>query len=143
MIKDAHKYRFDPEFVKKYGNEREGTPLFKLKEDPRVTRVGCFIRKFSIDELPEFYLVFLGRMSLIGPRPHLPEEVAEYKPHQRRVLTIKPGITGLAQISGRADLDFEDEVRLDTYYIEHWSPWLDLTILFRTPFVVLFGHEGG
>jgi len=143
MIKDAHKYRFDPEFVKKYGNEREGTPLFKLKEDPRVTKVGRFIRKFSIDELPEFYLVFLGRMSLIGPRPHLPEEVAEYKPHQRRVLTIKPGITGLAQISGRADLDFEDEVRLDTYYIEHWSPWLDLTILFRTPFVVLFGHEGG
>ncbi|MFA6131936.1 MAG: sugar transferase [Patescibacteria group bacterium] len=143
MIKDAHKYRFDPDFIKKYGNEREGTPLFKLKDDPRITPVGRFIRKFSIDELPEFYLVFFGRMSLIGPRPHLPEEVAEYKPHHRRVLTIKPGITGLAQISGRADLDFEDEVRLDTYYIEHWSPWLDLTILLRTPFVVLFGHEGG
>lgn len=143
MIKDAHKYRFDPAFVKKYGNEREGTPLFKLKDDPRVTRVGRFIRKYSIDELPEFYLVLFGRMSLVGPRPHLPEEVAEYKPHHRRVLTVKPGITGLAQISGRADLDFEDEVRLDTYYIEHWSPWLDLTILFRTPFVVLLGREGG
>jgi len=143
MIKDAHKFRFDPEFVKKYGNEREGTPLFKLKDDPRITPVGRFIRKYSIDELPEFYLVLLGRMSLVGPRPHLPEEVAEYKPHHRRVLAIKPGITGLAQISGRADLDFEDEVRLDTYYIEHWSPWLDLTILLRTPFVVLFGHEGG
>jgi len=138
MVKDAHKFRFDPEFVKKYGNERGGTPLFKLKDDPRVTPVGRFIRKFSIDELPEFYLVFCGRMSLIGPRPHLPEEVAEYKPHHRRVLTIKPGITGLAQISGRADLDFEDEVRLDTYYIEHWSPWLDLVILFKTPLVVIF-----
>lgn len=143
MIKDAHKYRFDPEFVKKYGNEREGTPLFKLKDDPRITRVGRFIRKYSIDELPEFCLVLFGRMSLVGPRPHLPEEVAEYKPRHRRVLTVKPGITGLAQISGRADLDFEDEVRLDTYYIEHWSPWLDLTILFRTPFVVLLGREGG
>lgn len=138
MIKDAHKYRFDPEFIKQHGNEREGTPLFKLKEDPRVTRVGKFIRKFSIDEIPEFYLVLLGRMSLVGPRPHMPEEVAEYKPHQRKVLTIKPGITGMAQISGRADLDFESEVRLDVYYIEHWSPWLDLYILLKTPLVVLF-----
>ncbi|MFH1252978.1 MAG: sugar transferase [Candidatus Uhrbacteria bacterium] len=138
MVKDAHKYRFDPEFIKKYGNEREGTPLFKLKDDPRVTRVGKFIRKFSIDELPEFYLVFFGRMSLVGPRPHLPEEVAQYKRHHRRVLTVKPGITGLAQISGRADLDFEDEVRLDTYYIEHWNPWLDLMVLLKTPLVVIF-----
>ena len=77
-------------------------------------------------------------MSLVGPRPHLPEEVDRYKPEQRKVLTIKPGITGMAQISGRADLDFDDEVRLDTYYIEHWSPWLDLYILLKTPFVVLF-----
>lgn len=143
MVKDAHKYRFDPKFIKKYGNEREGTPLFKLKDDPRVTRVGRFIRKYSVDELPEFFLVLSGRMSLVGPRPHMPEEVAKYKPHHRRVLTIKPGITGLAQISGRADLDFEDEVRLDTYYIEHWSPWLDLTILLRTPFIVFMGREGG
>src|SRR3989339_801375 len=129
MIKDAHKYRFDEAFVKKYGNEREGTPLFKLKDDPRVTRVGKFIRKFSLDEIPEFYLVFIGRMSLVGPRPHLPEEVAQYKPHHKKVLTIKPGITGMAQTSGRAELAFEDEVRLDTYYIEHWSPWLDLYLL--------------
>jgi exopolysaccharide biosynthesis polyprenyl glycosylphosphotransferase len=143
MIKDAHNYRFDPSFVKKYGNERRGTPLFKLKDDPRVTKVGKFIRKFSIDELPEFYLVLFGHMSLVGPRPHLPEEVAQYKRHHRRVMTVKPGITGLAQISGRSDLDFEDEVRLDTYYIEHWSPWLDLTILLKTPLVVVFGHEGG
>jgi len=138
MVKNAHTFRFDPEFIKKYGNERGGTPLFKLKDDPRVTPVGKFIRKFSLDELPEFYLVFLGRMSLVGPRPHLPEEVESYKPQQRKVHTLKPGITGLAQISGRADLDFDDEVRLDMHYIEHWSPWLDLYILLKTPLVVLF-----
>ncbi len=139
MVKDAHKYRFEPEFIKKYGNIREGTPLFKLKDDPRVTRVGRILRKYSLDELPEFYLVLLGRMSLVGPRPHLPEEVATYEPHQRKVLTIKPGISGLAQISGRAELEFEEEVRLDTYYIEHWGPWLDLYILLKTPLVVLKG----
>jgi exopolysaccharide biosynthesis polyprenyl glycosylphosphotransferase len=137
MIKDAHKHRFDPAFIKKHGNERGEGPLFKLKDDPRITKVGSFIRKFSIDEIPEFYLVFLGRMSLVGPRPHLPEEVEQYKPHQRKVMTIKPGITGIAQTSGRQGLDFDDEVRLDTYYIEHWSPWLDLKLLIKTPFVVL------
>jgi len=115
---------------------REG-PLVKIKNDPRVTRVGRFIRQYSIDELPELFLVLYGSMSLVGPRPHLPEEVAQYKDHQRRVLTVKPGITGLAQVSGRADLTFDEEVKLDTYYIENWSPWLDLAILFKTPFVVL------
>jgi len=139
MVKDAHAFRFDPEFIKKYGNMREGSPLFKLKNDPRVTRVGKVIRKFHMDELPELFLVFLGRMSLVGPRPHLPEEVAQYEPHQRKVLTIKPGITGPTQISGRADLDFEEEVRLDTYYIEHWSPWQDLVILLKTPLVAFRG----
>jgi lipopolysaccharide/colanic/teichoic acid biosynthesis glycosyltransferase len=138
MVKDAHKYRFDEEFVKKYGNMREGSPLFKLKEDPRVTPVGKFLRKYSLDELPEFFLVLIGRMSLVGPRPHLPEEVEKYKAHQRKVLTVKPGITGMAQISGRADLDFDDEVRLDMHYIEHWSPWLDLYVLLKTPLVVIF-----
>ncbi|MFA5945620.1 MAG: sugar transferase [Patescibacteria group bacterium] len=138
MIKNAHQLRFDPAFIKKYGNEREGTPLFKLSDDPRVTRVGRFIRTWSLDEIPQFYAVLSGSMSLVGPRPHLPEEVAAYKPGERRVLTIKPGITGLSQISGRATLDFEDEVRLDMYYIENWSPWLDLIILVKTPFAVLF-----
>ena len=138
MVKDAHKFRFDPEFIKKYGNMRDGTPLFKLKDDPRVTRVGRLLRKYSLDELPEFYLVLLGRMSLVGPRPHLPEEVAKYKPMQRKVLTVKPGITGMAQVSGRADLDFEEEVRLDIFYIENWSPLMDLYILLKTPLVVIF-----
>ncbi len=139
MVKDAHKYRFDPEFLKKHGNDRDGTPLFKLENDPRVTPVGKFIRKYSIDEIPEFYLVLLGRMSLVGPRPHMEKEVADYKPEQRKVLTIKPGITGMAQISGRADLDFDEEVQLDIYYIENWSPWLDLVVLLKTPIIVLFG----
>lgn len=116
-------------------------PLVKIKNDPRVTPVGRFIRTWSIDELPEFFLVFFGRMSLVGPRPHLPEEVANYEPHQRRVLAIKPGITGLAQISGRSDLSFDDEVNLDLWYIEHWSLWRDLWILFRTPMAILT-HRG-
>lgn len=138
MVRDAHKLRFDPEFIKKYGNEREGSPLFKLRQDPRVTRIGRLLRTSSLDEIAQFYLVFTGSMSLVGPRPHLPEEVAIYKPEQRRVLTIKPGITGMAQTHGRAGLDFEDEVRLDMYYIENWSPWLDLVILLKTPFAVIF-----
>jgi exopolysaccharide biosynthesis polyprenyl glycosylphosphotransferase len=136
MVENAHAMHLDPKFMKEYGNLREG-PLMKVIKDPRVTPVGRFIRAWSIDELPELFLVLMGNMSLVGPRPHLPEEVARYKPHQRRVLAIKPGITGMAQISGRADLDFEDEVRLDTWYIENWSPSLDLYILLKTPFVVI------
>lgn len=118
-------------------NLRKDSPLVKIKDDPRITRVGKFIRRFSIDELPELFLVLAGKMSLVGPRPHLPEEVAKYKKHHRQVLTLKPGMTGMAQISGRSDLDFEDEVRLDTYYIENWSLKLDLQILLKTPFAVL------
>lgn len=116
---------------------RKNSPLVKIQDDPRVTRIGKFIRKFSIDELPELFLVLKGHMSLVGPRPHLPEEVEKYQPEQRKVLTIKPGITGLAQTSGRSDLDFDEEVRLDMFYIEHWNPWLDLVILLKTPWVVI------
>lgn len=118
------------ELRKKY-NERPG-PLFKMKNDPRVTPVGRFIRKTSLDELAQLFNVIKGDMSLVGPRPHRPEEIARYQKHHRALLRIKPGITGLAAISGRSDLDFEDEVRLDTYYIEHWSLLLDLKILIRT-----------
>jgi len=113
-------------------NIRKGTPLVKIKNDPRITRVGRVLRKTNIDELPQLINVLKGEMSLVGPRPHLPEEVAKYKNHHKFVLTIKPGITGLAQISGRSDLDFEEEIQLDTYYIEHWSIWLDLKIIFKT-----------
>ena len=136
MEKDRHFERYN-ELADK--NIRTG-PLVKTKDDPRVTKVGKFIRKWSIDELPELILVLLGRMSLVGPRPHYPEEVEKYEPGQRRVLTIKPGITGMAQISGRSDLNFADEVRLDTWYIENWSIWMDLYILLKTPLAVI-GHR--
>lgn len=121
-------------------NTRTG-PLVKIKEDPRVTRVGKFIRKYSIDELPQLYNVLIGNMSLVGPRPHLPEEVANYQKHHHFILTIKPGLSGLAQISGRSDLTFEEEVKLDRYYIENWSIFLDIKIIFKTVLVVLKGHK--
>ena len=106
--------------------------MVKIKADPRVTKVGRFIRKTSIDELPSLWNVLKGEMSLVGPRPHLPEEVARYRKHHKFVLTIKPGITGLAQISGRSDLNFEEEVKLDTLYIEQWSLWMDIKIIIKT-----------
>lgn len=120
-------------------NKRKGTPMVKIENDPRITRIGTFLRKFSIDELPQLFNIIKGDMSLVGPRPHLPEEVAQYKKHHKFVFTLKPGMTGMAQVNGRSDLDFEEEVKLDTYYIEHWSLWLDLKIIIRTIFVVLSG----
>lgn len=122
-------------------NIRGDGPMVKIKNDPRVTKVGRVIRRWSIDELPEFFLVFMGNMSLVGPRPHLPEEVAKYEHHHKKVLTIKPGMTGMAQISGRSDLSFEEEVKLDTYYIENWTLLLDLSLLIRTPWAVLRGRK--
>lgn len=117
-------------------NERDG-PLFKIKNDPRITKIGKFLRKTSIDEFPQLWNVLRGEMSLVGPRPHEPAEVARYEKSHRRLLTIKPGMTGMAQTSGRSDLSFEDEARLDTFYIENWSFKLDLQILSKTPWVVL------
>lgn len=114
---------------------KEG-PVYKIKDDPRVTRVGKFIRRFSLDEFPQFFNVLKGDMSLVGPRPHQPREVAKYEAHQRTVLNVKPGITGLSQISGRSDLAFDEEIRLDTYYIENWTIVLDIYILFKTPFIL-------
>lgn len=118
-------------------SERPGIVPKISDESGWVTGVGRIIRRWSLDEIPQFVNVLLGHMSLVGPRPHLPDEVARYAPHQKKVLTIKPGITGLAQISGRADLSFDEEVALDTSYIERWSPKLDLSILLRTPLAVL------
>jgi exopolysaccharide biosynthesis polyprenyl glycosylphosphotransferase len=122
-------------------NVRTDGPMVKIKDDPRVTKVGRFIRRWSIDELPELFLVFAGKMSLVGPRPHLPEEVAKYENHHKKSLTIKPGITGLAQISGRSDLLFEEEVKLDVYYIENWNLLLDLSILLKTPWAVIRSRD--
>jgi exopolysaccharide biosynthesis polyprenyl glycosylphosphotransferase len=125
----------EKELIKKKGI-KEG-PVYKIVDDPRITHVGRFIRKYSIDELPQFFNVLRGNMSLVGPRPHQPREVESYKKEHIQILFIRPGITGLAQISGRSDLEFDEEARLDIYYIEHWSPWLDMWILLKTPFVVL------
>jgi len=122
-------------------NLRSDGPLVKIKDDPRITRVGKFIRKFSIDELPQLWNVLVGNMSMVGPRPHLPEEVAKYKGSHKFVLTIKPGMTGLPQTSGRSDIDFETEVKLDRYYIENWSLWLDAKLIFKTIGILLKGYK--
>ncbi len=132
MIKDADKMKAD---LLKY-NEREG-PLFKMTNDPRITKVGRFLRHWSIDELPQFFNVIKGEMSLVGPRPHEPEEVARYQRQHKQLLTIKPGVTGLAQISGRSNLSFDDEAKLDIYYMENWSISFDLQVLIKTIPVVL------
>ncbi len=137
MIHKSHHLRYNKSFQQKYGNLRAGTPMIKFAQDPRITRVGKFIRRFSIDELPQLYLALKGDMSLVGPRPHEIPEVAHYEKHHRNVLMIKPGITGLAQTSGRSDLDFNEEVRLDTFYIENWSLWWDVKIILKT-LLVLF-----
>lgn len=117
-------------------NTKSG-PLYKIKDDPRVTKIGKFIRKTSIDELPQLLNVLQGTMSLVGPRPHQPREVDKYKQHHKKVLTIKPGITGMAQVNGRSDLSFEEEVLYDTFYIENWSIWLDIIILLKTPWAII------
>ena len=121
-------------------NERKDGPLFKLHADPRITPVGKILRRFDLDELPQLLNVLRGDMSLVGPRPHLPDEVERYSPYQRRVFAVKPGMTGLSQISGRSTLPFAEEVRLDLRYVEEWSLLLDLWILWRTIWVVLGGR---
>jgi exopolysaccharide biosynthesis polyprenyl glycosylphosphotransferase len=112
-------------------NEADGL-LFKMRRDPRVTRVGRFLRKTSLDELPQLFNVLLGEMSLVGPRPALPEETARYAESQRGRLRVKPGVTGLWQVNGRHDLAFEDYVRYDLFYVENWSLTMDLYILAKT-----------
>jgi exopolysaccharide biosynthesis polyprenyl glycosylphosphotransferase len=120
-------------------NEADG-PIFKMKQDPRLTRVGRFIRRTSLDELPQLYNVLLGNMSLVGPRPPLLEEVEEYKPWHRQRLAVIGGITGLWQVSGRSDLTFDELCLLDIYYIENWSLMLDIRILLQTIPHSLFGR---
>ncbi len=132
MVVDAEARRRDIEEQ----NEADGL-LFKIRDDPRVTRVGRFLRRSSLDELPQLVNVLLGQMSLVGPRPPLPVEVEGYDGDARRRLAVKPGITGLWQVSGRSDLSWEEAVRLDLRYVENWSLLLDLAILWRTVRVVL------
>lgn len=113
-------------------NERADGPLWKMRDDPRVTRVGKVIRKFRIDELPQFANILKGEMSLVGPRPHQPDEIARYQKHHKKVLAVDAGATGLAQISGSSDLPFDQEVAIDSYYIDHWSLWMDMKIILQT-----------
>jgi exopolysaccharide biosynthesis polyprenyl glycosylphosphotransferase len=134
MVRDAEKRR--TEFM--HMNERDGV-LFKITNDPRITRIGRFLRKYSLDELPQFINVLKGDMSVVGPRPPIASEVMEYKPSHLRRLDVTPGITGLWQVQGRRDPSFDSYVSLDVTYIENWSLWLDIKIIIRTIGVVFSG----
>jgi exopolysaccharide biosynthesis polyprenyl glycosylphosphotransferase len=134
MVVDAEKHR--TQLLN--SNDSDGV-LFKMRRDPRVTAVGAHLRRLSLDELPQLFNVFLGHMSLVGPRPPLPDEAAMYAEHVRRRLVVKPGLTGLWQVSGRSDLSWEESVRLDLRYVENWSFALDLQILWKTISVMIRG----
>ena len=118
--------------LRREANERVEGPLFKLRHDPRITRVGRFLRKTRIDELPQLFNVLRGEMSLLGPRPHLPSEVDRYDKHHQKLFTIKPGMSGMAQVNGSSGLTFGEETKLDIGYIEHWSLKLDVILLLKT-----------
>lgn len=120
-------------------NHNDGV-LFKIRDDPRRTPLGCWLRRFSLDELPQLWNVVRGDMALVGPRPPLPSEVERYEPHVERRLLVKPGLTGLWQVNGRADVCWDESVRLDLYYVENWSPTLDALILTKTLWAVLSGR---
>jgi lipopolysaccharide/colanic/teichoic acid biosynthesis glycosyltransferase len=113
----------------------------KLRDDPRITRVGRVLRKFSLDELPQIFNVLIGDMSLVGPRPISEVEFDKYTVWQGNRMSVRPGLTGLWQVSGRGDLDFEDRIKLDMYYIRNWSIWLDFRIILKT-LTVLVSKEG-
>ncbi len=124
--------------AERHPSDENGGGVYKITKDPRVTPVGVFLRRTSLDEMPQFINVLLGEMSLVGPRPPVPYEVEAYDLwHRRRLLEVKPGITGLWQVSGRSQVKFDDMVRLDLHYAKHWSPWMDLKIILRTPGAML------
>ena len=125
------------------GAEGQGAGWAVDRGDPRITRVGRALRRLSLDELPQLWNVVRGEMSLIGPRPTLQYQVDQYSPHQRRRLDVRPGITGWAQVQGRASLPWEERIELDVWYVEHRSPWLDAKILARTPLALLGGTYKG
>ena len=125
------------------GAEHKGAGYAVNEDDPRITRAGSILRKLSLDELPQLWNVVRGDMSLVGPRPTLAYQVDRYTPRQRRRLEVKPGITGWAQVNGRARLPWDDRIELDVWYVEHRSPWLDLKILARTPRALFAGTYKG
>ena len=120
-------------------NEMDG-PVFKIKDDPRITRVGKFIRKTSIDELPQLFNIFMGHMSIVGPRPAIPHEVAEYSDYHKQRLLVKPGLTCIWQVSGRNSIGFEEWMDMDLEYIEKRNLWMDIKLIFKTV-GVLFGDD--
>jgi lipopolysaccharide/colanic/teichoic acid biosynthesis glycosyltransferase len=122
-------------------NDHNGV-LFKMRVDPRVTRVGKWLRRYSLDELPQLLNVVRGNMVIIGPRPCLPSEALRFNEAAQRRFLAKPGLTGLWQVSGRSDLPWDEAVRLDLYYVENWSPWMDLMIAWRTLKVLATGSGG-
>jgi exopolysaccharide biosynthesis polyprenyl glycosylphosphotransferase len=134
MVVDAEQHRM--QLLAR--NDLDGI-LFKLRRDPRVTALGAHLRRWSVDELPQLLNVVLGDMSLVGPRPALPDEAEKYAEHVRRRLVVRPGLTGLWQVNGRSDLSWEESVRLDLRYVENWSFALDLQILWKTVSVLLRG----
>lgn len=145
MLNNAHMLlRTDPRFRELYEEYKKGS--YKLKNDPRITRSGVFIRKHSIDELPQFLNVLKGEMSIVGPRAYFPDELEnqqkqfpETKPLVKKVLSVKPGITGLWQVSGRAEVNFDKRMAIDARYVDTISLWNDLKIMFKTPMVMLTG----
>jgi exopolysaccharide production protein ExoY len=145
MVINAHeKLRRDPRLAKLYGEYKRNS--YKLREDPRVTNVGRFIRKHSLDEIPQLMNVFRGEMSLVGPRPYYPDELVEQQrkyPHTRElvkiVLSAKPGITGYWQVSGRSEVNFDKRIKMDADYVRTRSLWLDIEILLRSPWAMISG----
>lgn len=146
MIVNAHHLlRTDPRFKQLYEEYKKGS--YKLKKDPRITNVGKFIRKHSIDEIPQLINVFKGEMSLVGPRAYYPDELENQQkkfPHTRKlvaeVLSVKPGITGLWQVTGRSEIHFDKRIAIDATYVENMSLWMDLKIIFKTPLVMISGQ---
>src|SRR3989304_457682 len=146
MIVNAHHLlRTDPKFNKLYDEYKKGS--YKLKKDPRITKIGKIIRKHSIDEIPQLMNVLRGEMSLVGPRAYYPDELENQQkkfPHTRKlvakVLSVKPGITGFWQVSGRSEVNFDKRIAMDASYVKNMSLWLDLKIIFKTPIIMLSGQ---
>lgn len=146
MVINAHEQlRRDPRMAKLYGEYKRNS--YKLREDPRVTKVGRFIRRHSLDEIPQLLNVLRGEMSLVGPRPYYPDELVEQQrkyPHTRElvkvVLSAKPGITGFWQVSGRSEVNFDKRIKMDADYVKKSSLWLDITILLKSPWAMISGR---
>jgi exopolysaccharide biosynthesis polyprenyl glycosylphosphotransferase len=132
---------YEQKLIQEQGAAADRGALYKIKSDPRMTKMGKFLEKSSLDEIPQFFNVLIGNLSIVGPRAHQPREVKKYAKSQFKVLNIKPGITGYAQMKGRSDLPFDKEAQLDTWYVENWTFWLDLYIIVQTPIKLIFGKH--